>query len=279
MEQVPPLKSSGYYRLVDLIARARLARARLSKPPGPQSGLRILCYHRISYDHDVLAVRPDDFRRQLEMVRASGWEVVRIGEALGRLPDGGRYLSITFDDGYRDNLTEALPILQEFGMPATLFAPSNVVSGDPDFYWYRSQPPPALTPDELGELVAEGTFDVQSHTRRHPALPRLSDDDARREIAQSRIEIESSLGVSVSGLSYPAGLCGPREFALARAAGYAYAVTTAAGITTAESDPMLLRRTLIGPADDDLGFRAKLDGLLDRPSSLTALAQRIRARR
>ena len=62
---------------------------------------------------------------------------------------------MTFDDGYRDNLLAAAPVLAEFEIPATVFVPSRIIDGDVSFHWYED-PPPALSWAEVGELIAGG---------------------------------------------------------------------------------------------------------------------------
>ena len=84
--------------------RARLARPRLSPPAW--NGVRILGYHRIAAAPDALAVSPARFREQMRAVAESGAQPVRLDRALDLLrgPVHGRYVCVTFDDGYRDNL-------------------------------------------------------------------------------------------------------------------------------------------------------------------------------
>ena len=281
MSGVPPLKPLAYYRAVDLLERKRSFIARRRLAPDRRPGVRILGYHRISNDKDVLAVTPEQFQRQLDAIVRFGATIVRLDEALTALKAGidRRYVCLTFDDGYLDNLTEALPILREFDAPATLYVPTQLLDGHPDYYWYASTRPPALAPNQLADLAADGTFDIQSHSWSHPSLPSLNDTAARREIIESRSEIEQTLGGPVTSFSYPAGLYGPRDVALVQEAGYAAAVTTRAGLNVSGQPALELHRTMVSWADGGTRFRAKLDGLLDRPSRLTELAQLIRARR
>jgi peptidoglycan/xylan/chitin deacetylase (PgdA/CDA1 family) len=91
--------------------------------------------------------------------------------------------------------------------------------------------------DDLRALAAEPLATVASHTRTHRRLRRLPDEQARDEIFESRRRLEQGLGRPVRHLAYPfggPGECGPREFALAREAGYATAVTTRRGNVFAE---------------------------------------------
>ena len=81
----------------------------------------VLTYHRVAVlrdDPEQLAVSPDRFRRQLEFLR-SNYPILRFDEPWGK-PERMSFV-ITFDDGYADNLTAALPILREFDCPAAFF--------------------------------------------------------------------------------------------------------------------------------------------------------------
>ncbi len=276
----PPLKPRAYYLGVGLLEKITTFRRR-NAPPGPQCGVRILCYHRVSRDRDVLAVHPDAFRRQLDAVRASGARVLRLDAAIDVLaaPVDDLCVCVTFDDGYRDALEVASPILHEFGVPATVYLPTAMIDGDAPFDWYpKGSAPPALDWDGVAELVADGLIDVQSHTRSHPRLPALDDAAAESELRTAKAAIERRLGVAVTSLSYPAGLYGPRDAQLARETGHRAAVTCRPGLNQHGIDLMELRRNLIGPRDDLPRFEAKLSGRLDAPSRLTEAMQRRRAR-
>jgi peptidoglycan/xylan/chitin deacetylase (PgdA/CDA1 family) len=228
-------------------------------------GVRVLGYHRIaSTNGDTLAVSPEVFRRQMEQVLESGATPVRLAEVLDELeaPVEGRYVCVTFDDGYRDNVEHAEPVLRELGIPGTIFLPTAVPGGESSFFWY-DDPPPSLSWDEVAEVAAREVIDVQSHTRTHAWLPRLGDAEARGEIFGSKAELEERLGRPVTMLAYPAGLHGEREAALVQEAGYRAAVTTDPGVNRGGEGSVGLRRTLIFGEDNDTAFLAKLRGTFD----------------
>ena len=255
--------------------RARVARPRRGAPAW--HGVRILGYHRIAAAADSLSVSPARFRDQMRAVAESGAEPIRLDRALEllRRPVSGRYICVTFDDGYRDNLVAAAPVLAELEIPATVYLPSRIIDGAETFHWY-DDPPPALTWDEVGELLADGLVDVQSHTRTHPLLPQVDDARSREEIALSKLEIERHVPYALTSFCYPAGLYGPREVEYVREARYAAAVTTNPGVNAGGGDLLELRRTLIYGADDMRTFVAKLDGVLDGE---TVLRRALHARR
>lgn len=260
--------------------RARMFRARMSRHAWHWEGVRVLGYHRIAEDGNDLSVRPAAFREQMERALEAGVRPVRLDAALDLLerPVEGRWLCVTFDDGYRDNLEEAVPVLEELGIPATIFIATAIVDGTATFDWY-DRPPPALSWSEVEELVAGGLVDVQAHTRTHPRLPHVDEARAREEIEGAKRDIERHVRYRVTSFAYPAGLYGGRDVRLVREAGYRAGVTTDPGVNPGGAGLERLRRTLIYWNDGAERFTAKLAGLLDRPPALRALLYRRLARR
>jgi peptidoglycan/xylan/chitin deacetylase (PgdA/CDA1 family) len=100
----------------------------------------VLLYHRVARvetDPQLLAVQPEVFERQMEMLRRTTTilPLVELVECAvhGRLPR--RAVAVTFDDGYADNLHHAKPILERQRVPATLFAVSGAVRHQTEFWW------------------------------------------------------------------------------------------------------------------------------------------------
>jgi len=101
----------------------------------------VLGYHRVSTlssDPQMLAVAPPNFRQQLEII--TRYPLLRFEEdwSVVRKPA----LVVTFDDGYADNLLEALPLLEEFNVPATFFVTTGKIGSHEEFWW-----------DELERLI------------------------------------------------------------------------------------------------------------------------------
>lgn len=108
--------------------------AALLSPAGPRARLSILIFHRVLRQPDPLFPDEADARR---FDRVCGWvrrwfQVLPLDEAVRRLAEGrlpARALSITFDDGYEDNFSVALPILQRHGLSATFFVATGFLDG------------------------------------------------------------------------------------------------------------------------------------------------------
>lgn len=102
---------------------------RVAESPWRQRRLLILCYHGISLDDEhewepSLYMSPAQFRGRLEFLRAGGYQVLSLDEALMRLRESSlppKAVALTFDDGHHDFYVHAFPLLQEFGYPATVF--------------------------------------------------------------------------------------------------------------------------------------------------------------
>jgi peptidoglycan/xylan/chitin deacetylase (PgdA/CDA1 family) len=259
----------------------------------------ILLLHEIQADPARelgTGIAPAHLGMLVAALRSDGWDIVSLDEALHRLANGTDsrpYAVLTFDDGYRDHLTHALPILERLAAPFTLYVPTGAVTRAPFAWWlglralfrahefvaieamdrrfacvdfaakvaalreagrwihddYRRQSALAatfaaygislealaesyfLSGDELRRLAGHALVTIGAHTVSHRALAGLPAQDARREIADSRAFLENLLDHCVDAFAYPygkAGSWGPRETAMARAAGFGSAVTSEA---------------------------------------------------
>jgi peptidoglycan/xylan/chitin deacetylase (PgdA/CDA1 family) len=231
----------------------------------PRPGLRILYYHRVATDHDPLAVTPDAFRRQMDALASSGQRVVDLYEidalALAR---GEAAVALTFDDGYRDVLRAALPVMREHGFASTVFVVPGAIAGTSTFPWYGEGGMPAVAGwDELRAEERAGLVRFEPHTITHPVLTTLPREDARREIAHSKEVVEHELGRPARIFCYPGGYYSPREVELVRESGYRAAVTCEFGANHAPFGHNELCRTIVERSDPLWLFRARLAGATD----------------
>ena len=160
-------------------------------------------------------------------------------------------LAITHDDGYLDNFEYAAPILHGLGLPATFFVSTHFLGSDTVPPWDAILPTrfPWMTWDQARELQATG-FEIGSHTCNHPDLARISRECARREITESRRELERELGRPVELFAYPFGR--PQNIRasvveLVREAGYRCCLSSHGGVARDGTDAFALPRVPISP--------------------------------
>ena len=205
----------------------------------------VLMYHEIA---DVtatpsgLAVAPGVFADQLAYLHDAGFTAVTAGALANIVAGGGgalpeRPVVLTFDDGYGDFYSKALPLLKQYGHTATVFQTSGWVG---THFGPRSM----LNWTELAE-IAEAGIEIGAHSHEHPELDRLPDDKLRDELDDSKHMLEDKLGLAVPGFAYPFGLWNARARRAAREAGYAYAYAVGEGLTTSGSDLFTLPRLTV----------------------------------
>jgi peptidoglycan/xylan/chitin deacetylase (PgdA/CDA1 family) len=190
-----------------------------------------------------------------------------IGERLSKralegLP-ASRPIFITFDDGFRDVVQHALPVLQDCNFRAIQFLVADLIGQTSSWQQESGERPGALMDkSEIKTWLAAGHA-IGSHTLRHPFLTRVSQTDAREEIAASKKKLEDLFGVAVDHFCYPYGDYNPVVRSLVKQAEYKTACTTAFGVNDGSSDPFLLQRiTARYPSRNWKGVKRWLAGKL-----------------
>jgi peptidoglycan/xylan/chitin deacetylase (PgdA/CDA1 family) len=240
------------------------------------SDVLVLCYHAVSSSWRYeLAVPPELLERQVGALLDRGYRPATFSRAIAD-PPHAKTLSVTFDDAYRSILRLGLPVLERLGAPATVFAPTGFVGSGEPMSWpeieewtqgeHRSELA-CMSWEELRELTDRG-WEVGSHTRTHPHLPRLDDSSALEELEGSRRELEEGLGAPCASLAYPFGETDDRVTDLARRAGYRAAGT----LTRLAHTPRPLRWPRVGvyPENPAWMFRVKTSPILRRAAALVA---------
>jgi peptidoglycan/xylan/chitin deacetylase (PgdA/CDA1 family) len=222
----------------------------------------VLCYHAVDDTwHDLsLSVPSGIFRRQMEVLRAAGYEATTFASLATGDVTGGRALAVTFDDAFTSVATNAFPILSEFGWPATVFVPTEPVAQQTFMYWIsddvRGHHPVAAAPldwSSLADLAAAG-WEIGSHSQTHRLLSLLSDDDLRAELEVSREEVAAHVGTCVS-ISYPWGEVDERVVRAARRAGYQAGAGLAGRFDWTE--PLRFPRVTVAGQDGRFAFSVK----------------------
>jgi peptidoglycan/xylan/chitin deacetylase (PgdA/CDA1 family) len=221
--------------------------------------LRVLMYHKINdRDGNPLSVPVSLFDEQMAQLRELGYAVVDIDAVLDHYVDGTplppRAVLITFDDGYRDNLDNALGVLRRHGYPAVLFLPIGFLDTSlplPHEERLAQQGVVNATLDwsDLPELE-RGGIQVEAHGISHRPLADLELDEAAREIALSKLRLEDALGRPVRAFAYVKGSEAhykPVHLSLLRQAGYDVAFTSVSGANSSRTDPLRLHRYNVEP--------------------------------
>ena len=232
---------------------------------------RILMYHMIrdaisGKKFNSLRVSPKNFEKQVKYLHDNGWHSYTMEESIrlkNNLPS--KSVVITFDDGYQDNLTNALPILKKYGFKATIYLVND--RHNRDWSGYRKaknagaglKEEAKLSDDEVRELLDSGLVEIGAHTLTHANLNALSEEESQKEICVSKEEIKVKFATGCSSFAYPFGLYSKRDADIVLKCGYTNAVTTKVGIADLNScDLFEIPRITISGKDNFFTFRLKL---------------------
>lgn len=253
-DRAKQLLKNGVYRAIGEATSAA------GMPEGEdQRTLRVLMYHKVNDQWPNPTTVPTAvFDEQMTLLGELGYVPVALDAVRDHYVDGAplpsRAVLITFDDGYRDNLENALPILRRHGYPAVVFVPIGFLeNGSPlpheeslRLLGIRNE---TVGWDELAELEAGG-IRIESHGISHRPLSELEPADAAREIALSKLRLEEQLGREVEAFAFVKGSLAdyrPEHASLVQQAGYKLGFTSVSGANGAESDRFRLRRYNVEP--------------------------------
>ena len=207
---------------------------------------KALVYHTISTHESPLPssidISPERFESHLALLSERHAKVVGLRKFLS-VPDSENLIAITFDDGFRDNLTVALPLLEKYGLPMTLFMVAGYI-GQEGY----------LNADELRELAQHPLVTIGSHGLWHRPFTALSDGEALYEFKESKGKLEDTIHEKVDMLAYPYGDCNTRIERICSHAGY----TAAWSVWNGNNTPFSRWRVPLGTYDNITRLKAKL---------------------
>ena len=224
----------------------------------PVPGLRLLLYHsvgpRLENDWYGMTIPPQLFHMQ--MLALKHHRLLRVVPLRWppEEPATATSVVVTFDDGYRDTLLTAAPILADLGLPFTVFITRAYVrSGDPCY----------LTVKQLKRLAQVPGCTIGSHALTHRPLTMLDHWTLKYELRESRWWLEDKIGKPVTMLSYPHGAVNAIVLEAVQDAGYVIGAGSGWGINTLRCQPLVLRRTEVLRFDTLRMFQQKVAGAWD----------------
>ncbi|MFC7220960.1 polysaccharide deacetylase family protein [Streptomyces polyrhachis] len=206
----------------------RVAPSRRHGGRGPAAWVAM--YHSVSACPDDpydITVTPERFGRQLDWLRRRGLRGVSVAELLDARARGEErgLIGLTFDDGYSDFVTAALPVLRRYDCNATVFLLSGRLGGEND--WEHTGPVKRLLDAASIRQLADEGVEIASHGLTHADLASLPDPELGEEVQRSRDVLAQITGVPVQGFCYPYGKVDERVKAAVERAGYRYACAIA----------------------------------------------------
>lgn len=189
-----------------------------------------------------LIVAPETFESHLKALKEAGYYTLTPEEAYraltkNELPEGGKVVWLTFDDGIADFYTIVYPLLKKYQMTAT----NNIITSFSD-----EERPSVLTFDQIKEMKAQGmTF--ESHTVSHPDLAQSDSSRQESELSNSKQVLDKKLHQTTTTIVYPAGRYSDVTMELAKNNGYKMGLTTNNGLASLDDGLYSLNRLRILP--------------------------------
>ena len=212
---------------------------------------------------DRNTVSVDKFEKQLQYIDSNAYQTMTFAQYQEFLDGKGvlppKPVILTFDDGYVDNFTHALPLLKKYNMKGTVFVVTDSI-GKPCSWLKHHECNHIMNWEQLNKWLEAG-MEIGGHTLSHPMLSRLSDEEIRYELAASKELLERQLKTKIEFLCYPYGDMDNRVKSLAKAAGYKGALAIFNNISLIHEDMYAIPRVGISSRLPLWEFKLKISKL------------------
>lgn len=231
----------------------------------------VIMYHRIIKDESEKGVHGtyvtvEQFEEQMKYLKKKGYETVTFKDLTNnrykqRFDKEKKWIMLTFDDGYKDNYENAFPILKKYEFKGIIY----ILDGIKYNKWDVDNPQnpekkfELMTQEELLEMQKYG-IEFGGHTISHPRLADLSIEKARKEIIESKSNIEKLVGKKLLSFAYPYGSLNEEVKEIPKEAEYEFAVATDSGSIVFSDDLFEIRRIGIFPTNSLFNFKRKVSG-------------------
>lgn len=208
--------------------------------------LPIIMYHYVEYVQDIndlirkkLDTNPYLFEMQLKTLKENNYELYFVRDIPdildGKIKISTRSAVLTFDDGYQDFYSVALPLLKKYHAKATIYVVYNFI-GRRGF----------LTANNIKEILASGLVELGSHTLDHVYLKKINPQIAKKQIEENKIKLEQDFGVQVKTFAYPYGAFDNQALDFVKQASYSAAVSVIPRIYQSKENLFYLYRLRSG---------------------------------
>jgi peptidoglycan/xylan/chitin deacetylase (PgdA/CDA1 family) len=210
-------------------------------------GIPVFTYHSVGEPprgarDPFLFVNKQRFAEQIKSLKEHGFSSASLDEISGSAGNPDKRVVITFDDGYRNVLKNALEILTRNKFRAIQFIVADLIGTRNEWDVKNGDAPePLMGASEIREWLAAGQ-EIGSHSLTHRNLAKLKLPEAREQIFASKKKLEDMFGVPIRHFCYPHGSYTPAVRDLVREAGYATACTVKFGVNTSRTNPFELKR-------------------------------------
>lgn len=218
----------------------------------------VLMYHKIP-DHEIesqhkIYVTKQNFEKHLQFFKSRGFETLtfsdlkkfRTGElSFKEFPK--KPLILTFDDGYTDNLQNASPLMKKYGFKAQLFLLANQGINQNSWDVNSTEPAHEIVSGKDRQKWLESQFEIGSHGFSHEKITQLSNQDAIKELSESKKSLEQEFNKPVNVYAFTYGITDNNSAQLAQSTGYEYAVNTDTGGLLLEEEPYSIFRVNVFP--------------------------------
>lgn len=228
---------------------------------------RIMMYHLISEQlpnekKSGLRVSSHMFEEHLKYFSSNDWKFIKMSE-LDEYENKDKVVAITFDDGYLNNYTHALPLLKKYNACATLYLVIDRHEND----WSIKKNPKhntgvlaneeKLQDEHISEMLESGVFELGGHTITHPFLPSISIEEKEAEMIGCKDLLENTFNTKVSSFAYPFGIYKDDDINIIKNSNYNSAVTTDEGVASLESR-FELKRIKASGKDNFFAFKLRV---------------------
>jgi peptidoglycan/xylan/chitin deacetylase (PgdA/CDA1 family) len=227
----------------------RMGRPLIRLAPERVSSVPILMYHRIAADGPValerFRVAPKLFALQMATLHRAGYRTIGLGDWIRAMaqhkPLLGKPVILTFDDGYRDFLTAAMPTLRVHGFSATVFLVADRIGGTAHWDAGYGEPARLLSWEEVRALQEAG-IEFGCHSSLHRPMTGMRRTELVEDTMRARAILEEGLAIPIRTLAYPYGAENEFVRRVIKRLGFRAAVSCGPGISQLGDNPLRLPR-------------------------------------